>query len=90
MCATAWNNNRRNPAYAAYGQRAVRTTFAGFVLLAIANATMILALGTEPPSHAELAYQKGRESRAVPLSTAGAATAVNTGSLAGGNGQTVV
>ena len=85
MLNADWNNNRRNPAYTAYGERAVRTVFAGFVLLAIANATMILALGTEPPSHAEAAYMKGREQRAVPVGTAAGA-----GSLAGGNGQTVV
>ena len=59
----------------------MRTVFAGFVLLAFANAIMILALGTEPPSHAKAAYAKGREQRAAPAVT---------GSLAGGNGQTVV
>lgn len=48
---------------------------------------MILALGTEPPSHADNAYAKGLNQRAVPMSTAG----VNSNSgLAGGNGQTVV
>ena len=50
MCAAAdWNNNRRNTAvYGAYGIRAVRTVFAGFILLAISNALLILTIGTEP------------------------------------------
>ena len=50
VCAAAdWNNNRRNTAvYGAYGIKAVRTVFAGFILLAISNALLILTVGTEP------------------------------------------
>lgn len=82
-----WNNNRRNGAYGAYGIRAVRTTFAGFILLAASNALLILTLGTEPAHTSSAPVATGP-------SAAGMQNTRNLGGasapLEGGNGQTVV
>lgn len=101
LVSADWNQNRRNTGYAnanVYGTHAVQTTFAGFVLLSIANSIMILALGTEPPSHADNAYAASmKRPISGPAGTAAATGPVASdgvpsqrGSLAGGDGQTVV
>ncbi|KAL0048190.1 hypothetical protein WJX82_009560 [Trebouxia sp. C0006] len=59
LYAQHWNNNRRNGAYGAYGVKAVRTTFAGFILLAASNVLLILTLGTEP-AHTSSAPEESR------------------------------
>jgi len=56
--AADWNN-RRNGAYGVYGIKAVRTTFAGFILLAASNALLILSLGTEQPTRPQPQSQQG-------------------------------
>jgi len=83
-----WNNRRRdqvgslNP----FGAKAVRTTFAGFILLAIANALLILSMGTEP-DHRDAQYS-------APVATGPGADGVqSTRTLGGGTApqaQTVV
>jgi len=85
--AADWNNNRRNGAYGVYGIKAVRTTFAGFILLAASNALLILSLGTEPAHTSSAPITTGPGAAGVQSTrTLGGASAP----LEGGNGQTVV
>lgn len=87
LYAQNWNNNRRNGAYGAYGIKAVRTTFAGFILLAASNALLILTLGTEPALTSSAPTTAGPGAAGVQSTrTLGGASAP----LEGGNGQTVV
>ncbi|DBB12333.1 TPA: hypothetical protein ACH3X3_006422 [Trebouxia sp. C0006] len=87
LYAQHWNNNRRNGAYGAYGVKAVRTTFAGFILLAASNVLLILTLGTEPAHTSSAPVTTGPGAAGVQSTRSlGDASAP----LEGGNGQTVV
>ena len=87
MISADWNNNRRSGAYAAYSTKAVRTTFAGFILLAASNALLILTMGTEPR------MVETTHNNPVATGAGGVRSTRNLGaasSLEGGNGVTVV
>lgn len=88
LAVAAWNNYRHTGILNNGGVRAVRTTFAGFILLAISNALLILSMGTEP--HVRDTYNN-------PVATTGPAGVQSTRTLGagaapleGGHGQTVV
>ncbi|KAL3136695.1 hypothetical protein ABBQ38_005930 [Trebouxia sp. C0009 RCD-2024] len=81
-CQT-WNNNRRSVGVFS-NYKSVRTTFAGFVLLAIANSLLILSMGTEPHQNRDAQY--GAPVATGPVGIQGT-RATN---MEGGQGQTVV
>lgn len=83
LCCAAWNNNRRSVGVFS-NYKSVRTTFAGFVLLAIANSLLILSMGTEPHQNRDAQY--GAPVATGPVGIQGT-RATN---MEGGQGQTVV
>lgn len=82
MSLAGWNDNRRSGVFT--NIKAVRTTFAGFILLAVSNSLLILSLGTEPHHNRDAQY-------GAPVATGQAGLqGTRATPLEGGGGQTVV
>ena len=73
--------------YGVYGIKAVRTVFAGFILLAASNALLILSMGTEPAQATAAPIAAGPGAAGVQSTRPLGATS---SPLEGGHGQTVV